>query len=140
MYGLNREFKSILHEVKNGAISSSVYIWAKTIIVFPIFFLFAIFSLGVPLYVIQQASISSIGIVLVIFACMMFAFESLAECLSVWFANPVAGMLSFSMSHKHHCSCQLREHSYSTSALFVSYLPVFSQCVLIMHFSCTMVS
>jgi len=96
VYGLNTEYKSILQEVKNGIVSPFIYVLAKSIIVIPIFFIFAIFSLGVPLYVVQNAYIDSFGTIIALFACIMFAFESLAECLSVWLENPVIGMLSFS--------------------------------------------
>lgn len=97
VYGLNNEYKSILNEVKNGAISPWVYILAKAIIVAPILFLFAIFSLAVPSYVVQDAPTDSIGVIVALFVCMMLVFESLAECLSVWLDNPISGMLSFSM-------------------------------------------
>jgi len=95
VYALNDEFKSILREVKNGMVSPLSYILAKSVIVFPIFFLFAICALGVPLYAVQDANGSSFGISVIMFAALMFVFESLAECLSVWVEDPILGMLQF---------------------------------------------
>jgi len=136
VYGMSNEYKSILQEVKNGAVSPFVYVLAKTIIVIPIFFLFAIFSLALPLYVVQDAHAESIGIIVTLFACMMFVFESLAECLSVWFDNPVAGMLSFSTSAMR--SCHLSNER--TRFLTICSSPHTPQCVFGIHSSCTMVS
>ena len=95
VYALNDEYKSILREVKNGMVSPLSYVLAKSVIVFPIFFLFAICALGVPLYAVQDANGSSFGILVIMFACLMFVFESLAECLSVWVEDPILGMLQF---------------------------------------------
>ena len=66
---------------------------SKSILVLPIFFLFALFALGIPLYVIQDAPKESFGIEIILFACLMFIFESLAECLSVWIEDPIQGKI-----------------------------------------------
>jgi ABC-type multidrug transport system ATPase subunit len=95
VYALNDEFKSILRETKNGMVSAFSYVLAKSILVLPILFIFSIFALGIPSYAIQNSPPESFGIVIIMFACLMFVFESLAECLSVWFEDPILGMLQF---------------------------------------------
>ena len=95
VYALNEEFKSILRESKNGMISPYSYVLSKTILVFPIFFIFGLFALGIPLYVVQDAPPESFVLELVLYAGVMFVFESVAECLSVWIQDPIIGMLFF---------------------------------------------
>lgn len=95
VYALNEEFKSIQSEAKNGMLSGISYVVAKSILVLPIMFLFALFGLGIPLFAVQDAPGESFGILIVIYAAVMFVFESLAECLSVWFDDPIIGMLQF---------------------------------------------
>lgn len=95
VFALNDEFKSILRESKNGMVSSASYVLAKSIITVPILFIFALFSLGIPMFVVQDAPRESFGLVMVLFAAVAFVFESLAECLSVWIEDPILGMLQF---------------------------------------------
>jgi ABC-type multidrug transport system ATPase subunit len=95
VYALNDEFKSILRETKNGMVTGISYVLAKFILVLPLFFVFAIFSLGIPSYAVQDVPAESFGICVLLFACLMFVFESLAEMLSVWFEDPILGMLQF---------------------------------------------
>ena len=66
---------------------------SKTILVLPIFFIFGLFAHGLPLYVVQDAPVESLGAELLLYALLMFVFESVAECLSVWIAEPIFGML-----------------------------------------------
>ena len=77
VYALNDEFKSILRETKNGMNSGLSFVLAKSLLVLPILFVFALFALGIPLYAIQDAPIESFGIVIVLFACLMFVMESI---------------------------------------------------------------
>lgn len=95
VYALNDEFKSVLGENKNGMVTGGSYLLAKSIIVLPIFFVFAIFSLGIPLFAIQDAPKEAFGMLILLFSAVMFVFESLAECLSVWIDDPILGMLQF---------------------------------------------
>ena len=90
VYSLNDEFKSILRETKNGMVSPLSYVLAKTILVFPMFFLFALFAHGIPLYLVQDCPGESFVMELILYAAVMFVFESVAECLSVWFDDPVS--------------------------------------------------
>ena len=95
VYTLNEEFKSILRESKNGMVSPLSYVLAKTILVIPIFFIFGLFSLGVPFFGVQGAPGESFGMSMVLYALVMFVFESAAEALSVWCDDPILGMLQF---------------------------------------------
>ena len=61
VYALNEEFKSILRESKNGMISPFSYVLSKTILVLPILFIFGLFALGIPLYVVQDAPKDGLG-------------------------------------------------------------------------------
>ena len=54
VYALNDEFKSIIVESKNGMVSSVSYVLAKTILVLPIMFIFALFAIGIPMFAIQD--------------------------------------------------------------------------------------
>ena len=65
------------------------YVLAKTILVFPWFFIFALFAHGIPFYLVQDAPGEAFVIELILYAAVMFVFESVAETLSVWFDDPV---------------------------------------------------
>jgi hypothetical protein len=93
VYALNDEFKSILRESKNGMVTGFSYVLAKFCLVLPIFFLMAIFALGVPMYAIQDAPRQAFGWQIALYAANMWVFESVAECLSVWFTDPILGMM-----------------------------------------------
>lgn len=95
VYALNDEFKSIKSEVKNGMVSSVSYILAKTILVIPIMFIFSIFALGVPGFVIQDFMPSSFGMTILIWAATIYVFECAAEFFAVVFDDPILGMLQF---------------------------------------------
>lgn len=95
VYALNDEFKSILRETKNGMTTGISYVLAKTILVIPIFFLFALFALGIPAFLIQDYPVDVFGWSVLLFASLLFVFESVAEALSVWFEDPIIGMLNF---------------------------------------------
>lgn len=95
VYSLNDEFKSILRETKNGMTSGLSYVLAKTVLVIPIFFAFALFALGIPAFAIQDYPADAFGWSITLFAILLFVFESVAEALSVWFDDPIVGMLQF---------------------------------------------
>jgi len=95
VYALNDEFKSILGETKNGMVSGVSYIMAKTILVIPIMFVFAIFALGIPGFAIQDFEPSAFGNVVFIWAAAIYVFECAAECFAVLFDDPILGMLQF---------------------------------------------
>lgn len=95
VYSLNDEFKSILRESKNGMVAPLSYVFAKTVLTLPILFIFAIFAHGIPLYAIQGRSGEGFPMNTILYAAVMFVFESVAECLSVWMEDPILGMLQF---------------------------------------------
>ena len=95
VYALNDEFKSIVREAKNGMVGSISYVFSKFFLVLPIMFVYGLCSLGIPGYVIQDFEGSSFGLMLVLYACVMYVFEALAECISVWVEDPIFGMLSY---------------------------------------------
>jgi ABC-type multidrug transport system ATPase subunit len=91
VYALNDEFKSILREAKNGMVTPLSYVLAKTILVLPWFLIFALFAHGLPLYVVQDVPGEAFFLQLILYAAVMFVFESVAETLSVWCEDPVRG-------------------------------------------------
>ena len=88
VFQLNDEFKTMLRETKNGMISPLSYVVTKTILVIPIMFIFAIFALGIPSFVIMDFPGSAFGMAVVLWACTLFVFECVGESLSVWFEDP----------------------------------------------------
>jgi hypothetical protein len=95
VYALNDEFKTILRENKNGMVSPLSYVFAKTILVIPIMFIFGIFALGIPTFAIMDFPGSSFGMGLLLWSLAIYSFECVAESLSVWFEDPILGMLQF---------------------------------------------
>ena len=95
VYALNDEFKSLVGETKNGMLSGFSYVVAKSCLSLPIMYIFALFSLGVSFYGIIGAPKESFMYCTVLWAAISFCFESVAECLSVWFDDPILGMLQF---------------------------------------------
>jgi hypothetical protein len=76
-------------------VSAVSYILAKTVLVVPIMFVFAIFALGIPGYVVQDFPASSFGIGIILWAVLIYSFECAAECFAVLFDDPIIGMLQF---------------------------------------------
>jgi len=95
VYALNDEFKSIVRETKNGMLSATSYVLAKTILVLPIMYIFAVVALGLSGFVIQSWQGASFGDVTVLWAVEIFVFECVAEALSVLTDDPILGMLNF---------------------------------------------
>ena len=89
VYALNDEFKSIQRESQNGMISAGSYVFVKSLLTLPILFLFALFALLIPNYVIQDVPWSAFGLTIILYAAMLFVYESVAEALSVLFENPI---------------------------------------------------
>ena len=44
---------------------------------------------------VQDVPGEAFGIMIGLYAALMFTFEAVAECLSVWFDDPILGMLQF---------------------------------------------
>lgn len=95
VYALNDEFKSILRETKNGMVSPISYILAKTILVLPIMFIFAVFALGIPGFLVQGFEASTFGRAIGLWACLIYVFECASEFFAVLFDDPILGMMQF---------------------------------------------
>ena len=95
VYILNDEFKRILRETKNGMVKTFSYVLTKSVLEVPIMFLFSLFGLGIPGFFIQEINPESFWTCTMLFACCLFVWEGIAECLSVWFDNAIIGMLLF---------------------------------------------
>ena len=95
VYAYNNEFNAIKREVKNGMISPVSYLLANSVLLIPVMFLLAASALSVAGYGIIDFNGERYGEMLLIYACLMYAFESLAQMLSVSFSNPLMGMLNF---------------------------------------------
>lgn len=95
VYALNDEFKSILRECKNGQVSGSSYAIAKITLVTPFMLLFAVSSIGIPAFLIQDVPGEAASRFFFLFAALYFVFESMAEVLSIFIDDPILGMLCF---------------------------------------------
>lgn len=95
VYALNDEFKSILRETKNGMVSPSSYALAKTVLVIPIMYIFALFAMGIPGFAVQDFPGAAFGRVTLLFAVCIYVFETFAELLAVACEDPIMGMLNF---------------------------------------------
>ena len=89
VYALNDEFKSIQRESQNGMISAGSYVFVKSLLTLPILFLFTLFALLIPNYIIQDVPWSTFGLTVCLYAANLFVYESVAEALSVLFENPI---------------------------------------------------
>jgi len=92
---LNAEFKSLHAESKNGMVNLLSYVIAKTILVIPIILMCSISSLAIPAFVVQQWPISRFVVITGIHALSLYCYECVAECLSVWFTEPITGMIFY---------------------------------------------
>mmetsp|Transcript_20898 Transcript_20898/g.29039 ORF Transcript_20898/g.29039 Transcript_20898/m.29039 type:complete len:395 (-) Transcript_20898:169-1353(-) len=95
VYALNDEFKSLLLEVKNGMISPQSYLLSKFLMVIPIMFVFAIISLLIPGYAIASFPFNTFGLVVILWSCCFYAYESAAEAFSVLSEDVIFGMLNY---------------------------------------------
>jgi hypothetical protein len=95
VYALNDEFKSITRETKNGMVSAISYLLAKTVLVIPIMFFFALFALGIPAFAIQAVPPEALGVSILLWSSVIYVFECAAELLAVAFDDPILGMLQF---------------------------------------------
>lgn len=95
VYTLNDKFKSILSKTKNKMVSALSYILAKTVLVIPIMFVFALFALGIPGFLIQDFEGSAFGCAIAIWLVLLYSFECATEFCVVLFDNPILGMMQF---------------------------------------------
>ena len=95
VYALNDEFKSIQRECKNGQVSGPSYAIAKITLVTPFMLLFAVSSIGIPAFLVQDVPGEAASRFFFLFAALYFVFESVAEVLSIFIDDPILGMLCF---------------------------------------------
>ena len=95
VYALNDEYKSITREAKNGMTSGLSYVMAKNILTIPFILLLSVCCLGIPAFVIMDIPGEAAKMYFILFAALMFVFESVAELFSILFDDPIVGMLSF---------------------------------------------
>jgi len=95
VYALNAEMSTILREAKNGMVAPMTYALAKTVLVLPIMFTFAIFAMGIPSIAILDFPSNTFGKTILLWSAVMYSFETVAECLSVWVEDPILGLLSY---------------------------------------------
>ena len=96
VYVLNDELLVIQSEQKNGMLRPASYIiMAKVILTLPFIFVFAIFTLGVPGWEIQNYQTSPWIEVILLWSILAYFYESLADCLAIWVKDKVLGMLLY---------------------------------------------
>ena len=95
VYAYNEEYLAIRKEVKNGCFRPIAYLTANFIIQIPFLFVLSVFGLLVSAYGIGNWNIESFGLMVVVYAMALFAFECLAQVFSVLFRNPLLGMLVY---------------------------------------------
>ena len=95
VYSLNDEFKSVLREAKNGMINPIAYVVAKSVMVIPVIYIMSLFALAIPGLAIQDHPTSGFGQATLLWSLLMFCFECVAECLSVWVDDAIFGMLQY---------------------------------------------
>lgn len=82
-------------QVKNGMVRPWPYLLANTLLQIPAIFLLAICALSVSGYGIGAWYGANYILMVITFALVLWAFESMAQLFSVLFANPLMGMLNF---------------------------------------------
>jgi hypothetical protein len=93
VYKLNSELRSIFLENKNGMGSAASYLFAKTLLVFPILFCFAFAALGIPGFLIQNFPASTFSRQILLWTVQIAAWECSAEAFAAIFDDAVLGML-----------------------------------------------
>lgn len=95
VYAFNEEFKTLQKEVKNGMFNIWAFLTVTFALQFPIMFILAIFIDAVPGFAIANFYAPHFLEITAMYACILFAFESIARTCSVVFDNPLLGMLNF---------------------------------------------
>lgn len=89
VYAFNMEFWAIKREVKNGMVRPWPYLLANTVLQIPAIFFLAICGLSVSGYGIAAWYGPNYLLMIVMFALVLWAFESMAQLFSVLSANPL---------------------------------------------------
>ncbi len=91
----NIEFKSVRREVMNGMISPAAYLFSNSVLQIPFMFIFGLFAIGIPMYAIMDYNGSRFPQIWLMYSLKMYAWESIAQMLSVAFDNPLLGVLQY---------------------------------------------
>jgi ABC-type multidrug transport system ATPase subunit len=95
VYNYNEEFFAIKKEVKNGMIRVGPYLVANFILQIPLMVILSMCALTVSGYGIAGWWSENYVTMIIMYAIVLFAFESLAQLFSVAVVNPLLGMLFF---------------------------------------------
>lgn len=96
VYALNDEFKSVVRETKNGMIRPLSYAVAKTVLVIPIMFIYAIAALGVPSFAIMDFPGDSFGKAVLLWSALLYVYECIAGTYLVYiYCSEIAHMFCF---------------------------------------------
>lgn len=95
VYVFNQEFFSIKKEVKNGMVNKTAFLIANSIVQIPMMFLLSLAVLPVACYGIINFYGKHFGEMWLIYSLTMYAFEALAQLMSVAFSNPLLGMMQY---------------------------------------------
>jgi hypothetical protein len=95
VYVFNEEYKAIKKEALNGMVKPLAYLVARTVLELPLMVVLSFCSVAISLY--GMAGFDTDGMAGMIFlnASVLWAFESMAQCFSVQFDNPLLGMLQY---------------------------------------------
>ena len=91
----NMEHVSIKREVKQGMYSPGAYVIANTFLQIPMMFILAIVALSVGGYCVSLYHVPMYGQMVLLYACTLWTFESMAQLFAVQFPNPLLGMLQY---------------------------------------------
>lgn len=95
VYAYNSEFLAIKREVKNGMFLPLAYFLANLVVQLPMMFVAAVFALSVSGF--GQGGWWGPNYIqfVLCWSCMLWAFESAAQVMSVVASNPLAGMMGY---------------------------------------------
>jgi len=94
---LNVEGRSVVHEMKSGMYRPHSYVISTTLIQVPFMILMSLLIMACA-YAIGGWPWDNFISGMLIYACSLWVFESLAQLLASVFANPIVGMLGFMMT------------------------------------------
>ena len=76
-------------------VSPLAYVIANSLMQIPVMFLFTLFSLAVPAYVVAGFYFGNVGLMALVYASNMYAWEGMAQFFSIVSDNPLIGMMSY---------------------------------------------
>eukprot|EP00929_Paragymnodinium_shiwhaense_P076284 TRINITY_DN3918_c0_g1_i3.p1 TRINITY_DN3918_c0_g1~~TRINITY_DN3918_c0_g1_i3.p1 ORF type:complete len:657 (+),score=156.11 TRINITY_DN3918_c0_g1_i3:107-2077(+) len=95
VFSNNLEFNAVRKETKLGTYHPAVHLLVQNLVQLPMMFVLAVAAVTLGGYILGNWDIEEYPSMLLIFACLLWCFESFAQLLSVAFADPLLGMLSF---------------------------------------------